>query len=84
MYAGPVNNQIGTREMKIKNGDHVCYAREWLRNTGQYTGDVPFMRGVVTEIRNGYMATVEWDIGETYPVHCANLWPAGKRYLEPV
>jgi len=49
----------------------VRYASAWLRNTGQYTGPVPFMRGEIVEV-GGAMGTnstyvkVLWD-GEEEP-----------------
>jgi len=69
--------------MQINQGDFVCYSAQFLRNTGQLTGDVPAMTGVVEEIRRGVLATVAWDCGETFPVLCVNLWPIDKRHLEP-
>ena len=69
--------------MQINKGDLVGYSAQFLRNTGQLTGDVPSMTGVVKEIRRGVMADVVWDYGETYPVLCVNLWPVDKRHLEP-
>lgn len=65
------------RSQPIKVGDRVCYSKRFLQSTGQYTGDVPHARGVVTEIvplGETTIAEIEW----TFPdipqrVNVANL-----------
>jgi hypothetical protein len=61
----------------IKVGDRVCYSRQFLRSTGQVTGDIPFARGEVTElIALGSMtlAAIAWDQPDLPPrVAVANL-----------
>lgn len=51
------------RTAAVKVGDRVAYARQWLRNTGQYTGDAPQARGTVTaveQVGETRLATVDW------------------------
>jgi hypothetical protein len=71
---------------KIEVGCTVAYGRQFLRNTGQHVGNVPFMRGVVTAIttfgRAATLATVDWDSGEKYNVLTANLVRADRIHLE--
>ena len=54
--------------MKTKNiniGDKVCYSANYLRSTGQYTGDIPFARGIVTKLKDYgddfILATISWN-----------------------
>jgi len=45
-------------------GNTVQYSKNWLRNTGQYTGDICFAKGVVKELEpfgKNELATIEWD-----------------------
>ena len=35
---------------EIRKGDVVMYARAFLRSTGQYTGPIPFMKGMVVDV----------------------------------
>jgi hypothetical protein len=48
----------------IRCGDKVKYSRNFLRSTGMYTGDIPFAKGIVTNIkdyRGGLkIATIDW------------------------
>lgn len=48
----------------IKVSDKVKYSRNFLRSTGQFTGDIPFAKGTVTAIKQygGGMtlATIDW------------------------
>ena len=50
----------------MKIGDRVQFSQKFLRNTGQFTGDVPFAKGIVTEIEKfgqGFtLVTVDWDV----------------------
>lgn len=66
-----------SRTAKIEVGDKVAYKASFLRSTGQYTGDIPHARGVVTEIKSlGEMtlATVDWGNPNIPPrVNTANL-----------
>lgn len=53
-----------SRVSKIKVGDKVAYSRTFLQSTGQYTGDVPFARGIVKALKaygEMVLATIEWD-----------------------
>lgn len=66
----------------IQVNDRVKYSRDWLRSTGQFTGDIPFARGTVTAIKEYggglRLATVDWknpDIPEK--VHVKNLTKIG-------
>jgi hypothetical protein len=49
----------------INVGDRVAFSAAFLRSTGQYTGDVPFLRGEVTgvslDIPGCRLLIVEWD-----------------------
>ena len=51
--------------MALQIGDKVAYSAAYLQSTGQYTGDVPFARGVVTGFEKlGFtmrVARVAWD-----------------------
>jgi hypothetical protein len=55
----------------------VCYSRKWLRSTGQFAGDAPGARGVVTFVQSlgdARLATVDWGKWAMPPrVHVANL-----------
>jgi hypothetical protein len=61
----------------IEVGDKVCYSRQFLQNTGQLTGDVPFARGVVTKIvplGETSLAEIDWDTPDLPArVNTANL-----------
>ncbi|MDZ4858036.1 MAG: hypothetical protein SGI88_03565 [Candidatus Hydrogenedentes bacterium] len=51
------------RVQTINEGDQVAYSAAWLRSTGQYTGDVPFARGVVKKLvplGQTTLAEVDW------------------------
>jgi len=51
--------------MRIQVNDRVMYSKRFLQSTGQYTGDIPFAKGTVTEIRElgseMKLAIVDWD-----------------------
>ncbi len=73
---------------EIKIGSRVKYARSFLRSTGMFTGEVPFLRGTVIalESRSGEcpdLATVQWCEGLSARVFITNLWPLDKGHLEP-
>lgn len=63
---------------KIKVGDKVRYKSEFLRSTGQYTGDIPFARGTIKEIKkysgDFAIALIDWQ-NENVParVNIGNL-----------
>jgi hypothetical protein len=66
----------------FKVGDRVGYSKAWLQSTCQYTGDVPFARGVITALQplgDNVLATIEWDAGFDMlgKVMCCNLWKVG-------
>jgi hypothetical protein len=49
---------------EVQVGDTVAYSRQFLKNTGQYTGDAPFARGKVTGLTplgQLLLAQVLWD-----------------------
>jgi hypothetical protein len=51
------------RRTGIQVGDRVCYSQRFLQSTGQYTGDVPFARGVVTALvplGSTTLAEIDW------------------------
>ena len=52
-----------TTEFQV--GDKVAYARNFIRSIGAYTGEIPFARGVVTDVTvlsrgQCVIATVDW------------------------
>lgn len=52
------------RVSKIAAGDRVAYKASFLRGIGATTGEMPFLRGEVTEIRDLggiQLATIKWD-----------------------
>lgn len=67
----------------IEKGTRVRYSRDWLRNTGQFTGPEaptswgPFARGTVWRIigpvGNHVAVRVQWENGEHTSVLSANL-----------
>jgi hypothetical protein len=69
--------------MKMKQhinvGDHVAFCAQFLRDTGQITGKVPFARGVVMSIIDGWLAVVFWQesLRGTGTVHVDNLAVVG-------
>ena len=55
---------------KINIGDSVQYNTKFLRAIGCYTGDLPFGRGIVTElipIGNNTLCKVDWNNPEIPP-----------------
>ena len=49
---------------KINIGDRVQYSTKFLRAVGCYTGDLPFGRGIVTElipIGGNVLCKVDWN-----------------------
>jgi hypothetical protein len=75
----------------VKVGDRVAYTREFCRNTGQRTGDVPFARGVVQAMDGDpsfSIASVRWEGAGVYGEYLArinakNLIRADELHLEP-
>ena len=56
--------------MKINIGDTVRYSSEFLHNTGQYFGDIPRAKGVVTgleKIGKHYLVSIDWDFPNIPP-----------------
>ena len=52
------------RTASIEAGDTVAYSKQWLRSTGQMTGDAPFARGQVTglvSLGSLVLAEIAWD-----------------------
>lgn len=44
-------------------GDKVAYSAQWLRSTGQFTGDIPHARGTITELKkigDITLAIIDW------------------------
>lgn len=75
------------RNPDLKIGDDVMYAREWLRNTGQFSGAVPFRCGKIKALQylgDRILAYVHWDDGVTGNVLTVNLVRRDRRHLEPV
>ena len=65
------------RIKSIAVGDRVCYSRTFLQSTGQITGDLPFARGTVTELKplgEITLAVIDWGDSEIpSKVNVANL-----------
>jgi hypothetical protein len=59
-----------TETPKFTVGDRVRYSAEFLRSTDQYTGIVPFARGVIRYLagRITTIATIEWDNPVDLPI----------------
>ncbi len=48
---------------KLQIGDKVAYSATFLQSISCYTGDIPFARGIVTEIKpvgERQLITVDW------------------------
>jgi hypothetical protein len=72
----------------FKPGDRVAYSREFLRNTGQFTGEAPFKRGTVISVHDHrsygpLLVHLRWD-GTTLGcnVNASNLVHADRLHLE--
>lgn len=85
-----------TKQLNL--GDRVCFARDFLRNTGQFTGWKPFAEGEIVEMHvlggGKFLVTVAWDqeralrlSGELPPegsnILNVNLIRADRKHLEP-
>lgn len=60
----------------IKVGDRVAFKASFLRNTGQYAGETPFLRGEVVKLKklgDNTLATVKWSEDYTSKVLVSNL-----------
>jgi hypothetical protein len=75
----------------INVGDRVAFSRAWLRSTGHFTGEVPFLRGVVRDvvrIGSGFdvpaIVTVAWDGAHEQRVLACNLVRVDRIPFEPV
>jgi hypothetical protein len=74
-----------SRSRAIAIGDHVAYSATWLHSTGQFTGDLPHARGVVTELKvlspDVTLATVDWGGNPEIPtrINVKNLARIGER-----
>lgn len=69
----------------FKAGDKVMFAREFLRNTGQYTGWAPFAKGVVqstTKLNEKQVVSVKWKDGKISKAISPNLVLASELHLE--
>ena len=74
---------------KIKIGDYVCYSREWLRSTGNFTGNIPQASGRVINIEVVYpefeLAIVEWNFKDIpAQINVKNLIRLDEKHLETV
>jgi len=73
---------------KVYIGTRVAYTRDFLRSTGQFTGDAPFLRGEVIDIMNLNqlrLALVKWDgFEEPRTINIKNLIPVNRIHLESV
>ena len=72
----------------IEKGDCVMFSRAFLRNTGQFTGPVPFAKGIVSDIidlgDDLLIARIRWGDGSTTRANVKNLIRCDRRHLEPV
>jgi hypothetical protein len=75
-----------SRTAKINVGDEVKYSRDWLRSTSQITGDIPFAKGTVTEIKDygsTSIAIIDWGNPEIpSKVNTKNLTLANRPEVE--
>ena len=66
-----------TTTQVFKIGDKVKYSVRFLRSIGAYTGDLPFARGIVLEVKNqAYspaLVTVQWNNDAPCKVLASNL-----------
>lgn len=77
---------------KINVGDRVAYSANFLRSIGCFTGDMPRLRGIVTELKQlggadgVWLARIDWETkcdGEEWPARVAvpNLAKCGTRAM---
>lgn len=81
-------------QVELKAGDRVAFSRAWLRSTGHFTGEVPFRRGTVREVRcfadsrvPGQvpdLCVVAWDDGSESRALACNLVRVDRIPFEPV
>jgi hypothetical protein len=71
------------RAKPLAVGDRVAFTAPFLRNTGQYTGDVPRARGTVAALvplGDTMLAEVDWNTPDMpRRVHVANLCRVNSR-----
>lgn len=76
----PVGEVLET--MKLTTGDTVAYSAEWLRSTGNMTGDLPFARGEVRRLiplGSTMLAEIDWNDDQIPKrVNVKNLSKAGR------
>ena len=69
----------------FKEGDKVKYSRDFLRSTGQITGDVPFAKGVVMDVApmgDRQLVTIDFDLIGRMRVLNSNLVMVGQMEVE--
>jgi hypothetical protein len=72
-------------QQQFNVGDAVAFSRDFLRNTGQFTGRAPFIRGTVASVDKlpGLtLALVNWNDGCRSRVNVHNLVLVGRLHLE--
>ena len=60
-----------TKSKNYTPGDKVAYSARFLRSTGQYTGDIPFLRGEIVAVEplgEPQLCTIQWSL-DGKPVH---------------
>ena len=66
---------------KFEIGDKVAYSVQFLQSTGQYTGEIPAARGVITGLKNlgsTTLAEIDWGNDNIPPrVNTTNLAKVG-------
>jgi hypothetical protein len=83
--------KLSKHQLAIKPGDQVVYARRFLRSICDYSHARASRTGKVLRIINdsefGYpMVELEWEDerpGTVSMIAQSNIWPKGKRHLEP-
>lgn len=69
-------NENMSKKTNIAIGDRVAYSAKFLRSIAGYTGEMPFLRGTVRDIREfrsgTYLAVIEWT-GDPYLDEEGNL-----------
>lgn len=76
-----------SRTRSIVVGDTVRYSSAWLRNTGQFAGDICHAKGKVTSLtgtKDYTLATIDWDTPDLpEKVNVVNLDRVRQREAEP-
>ena len=56
---------MASKTKTYTSGDKVAYSAAFLRSTGQYTGDIPFLRGEIVAVEplgERQLCTIQWSL----------------------